>query len=95
MLYAKILVLLLAGGLSFEDADPYESALTAAIHHFARQGNLDHLKAILEKDPGLVDATEPLPPVHEPSGTESYTPLDWADAMRHAHIVEYLKSLKK
>jgi ankyrin repeat protein len=90
MLYAKILLLLLAGELPSEDADPYESALTAAIHHFAREGNLDHLKAILEKHPRLVDATEPLPPGHKPYATEDYTPLDWAAVRGHAAVADYL-----
>jgi Ankyrin repeats (many copies) len=90
MLYATIILLLLAGELQSQVADPYESALVAAIHHFAREGELDHLEAILEKHPGLVDVAEPFPPGHKPYSTEGYTPLDWAAVRGHAAVAKYL-----
>ncbi len=90
MLCATMFLLLLAGDLRSQDTDPYESALAAAIHHFAREGNLDHLKAILEKHPLLVDAAEPYPPGHKPYSTEDYTPLAWAAVRGHTAVADYL-----
>jgi ankyrin repeat protein len=87
---AKILLLLLAGDLRSQDADPYERALAAAIHHFAREGSLDHLKAILEKHPRLVDAPEPFPQGHKPDATDGYTPLDWAVVRGHTAVADDL-----
>src|SRR4051812_43062049 len=84
MLLAQMLLpLVLAAGPSARGEDPYESALTAAVHHFVRQGQLEHLKAILDKHPRLVDALEPFPPGHKPYANEGYTPLDWAASKGH------------
>lgn len=84
-----LLLLLLAGGLQAEDADaaPYESALAAAVHHFAREGDLVHLGAILDKHPKLTDAIEPLRAGRKPSSSDGYTPLDWAARSGHAAVV--------
>lgn len=90
MLYATMTLLFFAVQSPSEQADPYESALAAAIHHFAREGNLKHLEAILGKHPRLVDAPEPLPPGHKPYGTEGYTPLDWAADRGHALVADFL-----
>ncbi len=90
MLPVKILLLILTGGMSPPDTDPYESALVAAVHHFAREGSLGHLKAILDRYPQLVDALEPFPEGHKPYATEGYTPLDWAARAGHTAVVEYL-----
>jgi ankyrin repeat protein len=87
---ATVLLVFLAGELPCPKADPYELALTAAIHHFAREGNQDHVKAILVKHPHLVDALEPLPPGHKPYATEDYTPLDWAAARGHMAVADEL-----
>ncbi len=91
MLLAKMLLpLILAGGTSAREADPYDSALTAAVHHFAREGQLEYLRAILDKHPQLVDALEPFPPGHKPYATEGYTPLDWAASNGHEAAAKYL-----
>jgi hypothetical protein len=90
MIQAKALLLFLAGALSPQADDPYQSALVAAVHHFAQKGSLDHLKAILDKHPHLVDALEPFPPRHKPLSTEGYTPLDWAASFGYEEVVGYL-----
>ncbi len=90
MLCTTMILLLLAGDLRIQATDPYESALAAAIHHFAREGNLDHLKAILEKHPRLVNVAEPFPPGHKPYATEGYSPLDWAAVRGHTAVADYL-----
>lgn len=86
----QMILIVLAGAPPAGPADAYESALVAAIHHFAREGSLDHLKAILEKHPRLVDAEEPLPEGHKPYATEGYTPLDWAAVRGHPAVADYL-----
>jgi ankyrin repeat protein len=86
---SSILVLVLAAAPPGA-ADPYETALAVAIHHFAREGSLDHIKAILDKHPRLVDAYEPLPSGHKPYSTDGYTPLDWAAARGHVKVAAYL-----
>jgi ankyrin repeat protein len=92
MALAQIVVLLVAGWTPPEDIDAYESALAAALHHFAREGEVEHVKAILEKHPRLVDATEPSRPGHKPYGTERSTPLHWAARRGHATVASYLMS---
>src|SRR5262249_52015545 len=41
-----------------EETDPFQAALVAAVHHFAEDGELDHLRAVLDKYPKLVDAKQ-------------------------------------
>ncbi len=90
VLPTKILLLVLAGGMPPQGADPYESALVAAVHYFAHRGNLDHLRAILDKHPELVDARETRPPGRKPDATEGYTPLDRAASGGCTAVAEYL-----
>jgi ankyrin repeat protein len=87
---ARILVLLIAGWTPPQDTDSYESALVAAVHHFAREGEVEYLKAILEKHPRLVDVPEPFPPVHKPVSTDQSTPLHWAAHYGHPSVAAYL-----
>lgn len=44
------------------DALAFEKAMVAAIHHFAQEGELDHLKAIVEKYPNSSTACRHFPP---------------------------------
>ena len=90
MLHTTVILLLLVGGPPSKQVDPYELARVAAVHHFARHGSLEHLQAILDKHPRLVDALEPLPAGHKPVATEGYTPLEWAAHYGHPTIADYL-----
>jgi ankyrin repeat protein len=90
MLPILVDLLLLVAAAPSRAADTYESALIAAVHHFAREGSLDHLRAILDRHPNLVDALEPIPPVHKPFGTEGYTPLAWAARSGNTPVAAYL-----
>ena len=73
-----------------EGTDPYQSALIAAVHHFARDGQLDHLKAILEKNPDLVDSLERFRHDHKPSWPDLFTPLQHAAYFGQEEIAAYL-----
>jgi hypothetical protein len=90
MFSSKPILVVLAVALPSAGADPYLSALAAAVHHFARERNLDHLKAILDRHPELIDVPEPLPARHKPLSTEGYTALDWAARAGDLEVVRYL-----
>jgi ankyrin repeat protein len=90
MLPIRVVFLLLAATAPSRAADPYESALIAAVHHFARVGNLDHLRAILDRHPNLVDSLETFPPSHKPTAMEGYTPLACAARSGHTPVAAYL-----
>ena len=62
--------LIVFGGISFADD----------IHEFAKKGDLDEVKAWIEKDPELVKAKD----------EDGRTPLHWACRGVHLDIVEYL-----
>ncbi len=72
------------------DADPYRSALVAAVHHFVREGEVDHLAAILDKHPRLVDAPLEYAPGRKPSQTDSFTPLQLAAEFGHDRVAAEL-----
>jgi ankyrin repeat protein len=72
-----------------KDDDAFQSALIAALHHFANAGDLDHLKAVLEKYPRLVNAKRPQAGKDE---TGKYTALHHAVAEGHIEVVKYLLS---
>lgn len=55
-------------------------SLTDNIHELAQQGNLDGVKALIEKDPKLVDAKD----------QDGRTPLHWACRGVHLDMVKYL-----
>jgi ankyrin repeat protein len=84
-------LLALALGAPPEKMDsPYQAALLAAVHHFARQGELDHLKAILKKHPQLVDAPEKFRQPRKPLTTDGFTPLMHAARHGQEEVVAYL-----
>ena len=90
MAYTQIVALLIAASLPSQPADSYDAALTAAVHHFAREGDLEFVRAILEKHPSLVDAPEPLPPGRKPVSTDRFSALHWAARFGHTAIADYL-----
>ncbi|HJZ58755.1 MAG TPA: ankyrin repeat domain-containing protein, partial [Gemmataceae bacterium] len=70
--------------------EDYQNAQAAAVRLFAENGELIHLRAILEKHPKLVDARDPLAGRRKPLGNESHTPLHLAVVHGHSDVVEYL-----
>ena len=83
-------VLLLSAGPPAGKDDPYLAALNAAVHHFAREGELDHLKAVLARHPDLVDSAPPRRTSGMPSTGDDWTPLMEAACHGQWQVVEYL-----
>jgi uncharacterized protein (TIGR03067 family) len=72
-------------------ADPFQDAIIAAIHHFAESDQLDHLAAVLEKYPKLVDA-RPGRRLGKPTTGDDFTPLQTAVRWGRWQVVGYLLS---
>ena len=91
---SSVLVGLLAttfGAPEVCDADEvFRTALVAAIHRFAEEGELDHLRAIVEKYPELIDAKRTFRQPHKPVSTDSFTPLYHAAERGRERVVTYL-----
>src|SRR5262245_14595393 len=51
--------------------DDYQAAVAQAVRLFAEHGELEHLRAILEKHPKLVNSIDPLIGRKKPLGDES------------------------
>lgn len=75
-------------------AEKYESAVLASIHAFARQNEDEHLGALLEKHPKLVNEVERFRQPRKPYTTDSYAPLHWAAREGHARAAAVLISYK-
>lgn len=72
--------------------DPFESAMIAAIHQFAEQGDVEHLKAVLDKYPQLVNARRTVTAAHKPLRTDGFTALHYAaDQGRDAAVAVLLE----
>ncbi|MCH7726491.1 MAG: ankyrin repeat domain-containing protein [Planctomycetes bacterium] len=92
MAFIPSCLFLLAIGPSSGKTEPYDSALIAAVHHFVVDGELDHLKAILEKHPNLVDSTKHFRQPRKPVRTDSFTPLRRAAYFGREKVAAYLVS---
>jgi hypothetical protein len=81
----------LFSGPEERDADEaFRSALVAAIHHFASEGELDHLRAIVERYPELANSRQAFRQPHKPLRTDSFSPIHHAAERGWAEIVAYL-----
>ena len=85
-----LLVTVVSAPEACEADDAFRSALVAAIHSFAEQGELDHLKAVIEKHPELIDAQRVFRQPHKPGRTDSFTPLYHAAERGREKIATYL-----
>ena len=72
-----LLVAVVLFGPAPEPADPFRDALVESVHHFAEDGQLVHLRAILEKYPKLLDARRDQR-LGKPARGDGYTPLQTA-----------------
>lgn len=91
---ATLLVTLLFGqapaaeGAKVEEA--FEAALVAAAHRFAEEGEITHLRAILDRHPKLVNRRQTFRRDRKPYWSDDYTALHRAAEKGHADVVEYL-----
>ena len=70
--------------------DAFQAALVAAVHRFAEDGELDHLRAILNKYPRLVNARPTFRRGRKPYWTDDYTALHRAAERGHEEVVGFL-----
>src|SRR3954447_11829366 len=87
-----VLLLLCAAGQGGrpEVADAFQAALVAAAHRFAGEGELGHLRAVLDRYPKLVNASQVFPPSHKPLRGDGFTALHRAAERGHEEVVAYL-----
>ncbi len=72
-----------------EPADPFRDALVASLHHFAEDGKLAHLQAILDKYPKLLDSKR-AQELGKPTHGDGYTPLQTAARHGRDEAVAFL-----
>jgi ankyrin repeat protein len=72
-----------------EPADPFRDALVASIHHFAENGKLVHLQAVLDKYPKLLDAKR-AQELGKPTHGDGYTPIQTAARYGRDEVVAFL-----
>jgi uncharacterized protein (TIGR03067 family) len=72
-----------------EAADPFRDALVVSIHHFAEQGKLAHMQAVLDKYPELLDAKPPQQ-FGKPTHGDAYTPFQTAAWRGQEEVVAFL-----
>jgi ankyrin repeat protein len=82
-------VLAVAAAPAKAEADPYRDALVAAVHHFAEEGELAHLRALLDKHPKLVDARRGRR-LGKPTHGDDFTPLQTAARRGRGEVVAFL-----
>jgi ankyrin repeat protein len=70
--------------------DAYREALVAAVHRFAEEGELDHLKAVLDRHPKLVNVKQTFRGNRKPYWSDEYTALHRAAAQGREDVVAYL-----
>src|SRR5262249_32149360 len=66
----------------------YETALATALHRFAGNGEIRHVKAILERHPKLINSLRERNP--KPYPDDDFTLLHRAAASGNAELAEYL-----
>lgn len=68
----------------------FQAALVAAVHHFARVGDVENLAGILEKHPKLVEAQQQFRQPRKPQSGDGFLPLHWAAEEGRLDAVRYL-----
>jgi hypothetical protein len=88
----SLLTALLLAGVPGGDEPPapedaFRAALIAAVHGFAAEGKLDHLQAVLDRYPKLVNARQVFRQPHKPGRTDGFTPLHHAAERGREEVV--------
>ena len=73
-----------------ETADAFQAALVAAVHRFAEDGELDHLRAVLDEYPKIVNAKQVFGRPHKPLRSDGFTALHRAAERGQEKVVAYL-----
>jgi hypothetical protein len=92
MLFALVLSSAAALGAEEEVAGPLHAALVEAVHHFAEEGKLDHVQALLKEYSGLLHARRDHQ-LGKPTHGDGYTPLQTAAAHGADEVVALLIKL--
>lgn len=74
-LFVPLLLCVAGQGDRPETADAFRAALVAAVHRFAEEGELDHLRAVLDQYPKLVNAKQVFQQPHKPLWSDGFTAL--------------------
>jgi hypothetical protein len=93
MLFSSLIPVLMSVPAAPEAPNPdaaFQAALVAAVHHFIEAGDLDHLKAILEKYPKLAVARQEFRQPRKPCYGDDFTPIYRAAERGREAIVAYL-----
>jgi ankyrin repeat protein len=70
--------------------DAFREALVAAVHRFAEDGKLDHLRAILDRHPKLINLKQTFRENRKPYWSDEYTALHRAAERGREEVVAYL-----
>lgn len=89
MLIVLVLLSAAAIGGAKETGGPLQAALAEAVHHFAEEGKLEHVQALVEAYPGLLDARRDQR-LGKPTHGDEYTPLQTAAAHGRDEVVALL-----
>ncbi|MEX0610555.1 MAG: ankyrin repeat domain-containing protein [Pirellulales bacterium] len=89
-LFVPLLLCVAGQGDRPETADAFRAALVAAVHRFAEEGELNHLRAVLDKYPKLVNAKQVFQQPHKPLRSDGFTALHRAAERGQAEVVAYL-----
>jgi ankyrin repeat protein len=70
--------------------EAFREALVAAVHRFAEDGELDHLRAVLDRHPKLIDLKQTFRVNRKPYWSDEYTALHRAAEQGREDVVAYL-----
>lgn len=87
---APVLLCVVGGAEPRAADDAFQAALVAAVHRFAEEGELDHLRAIADKYPKVINARQTFHQPHKPLRTDGFTPLHRAAERGREHVAAYL-----
>ena len=86
------LVACLPGAEEPQPLPPFEAALVASLVRFAEDGNVDHVRAIIEKYPKLIDQAEQFRQPRKPTRVDQHAALHFAAENGREEVVELLLS---
>src|SRR5687767_585567 len=70
--------------------EAFREALVAAVHRFSEEGELDHLRAVLDRHPKLINLKQTFRVNRKPYWSDEYTALHRAAEQGREDVVAYL-----